>query len=116
MPIQIADAASIRTLALTITYNPQVLASPQVGQGPFMRQAGIAAEFTQKVDAEAGRIEMAFSRPADEPGASGSGVLGALSFTAGSAGTADVTITGVATTTTGESIPLTFTPARVVVK
>jgi hypothetical protein len=59
---------------------------------------------------------MAFSRPAGEPGASGSGVLGALSFTAGSAGTADVIVTGTATTAAGESIPLTFAPARVVVK
>jgi hypothetical protein len=115
-PIQIADAVNIRTIALTITYTPSVLTTPQLGQGPFMRQAGIAASFTQNVDAGAGRIEMAFSRPPNEPGASGSGLLGAVSFTAGLAGTSDVTITGVATSATGEAVPLTFTSARVVVK
>jgi general secretion pathway protein D len=116
LPIQIADAVNVRTISITITYDPQVLASPQVGQGPFMRQAGIAADFTQKVDVEAGRIELAFSRPADEPGASGSGVVGAVAFTAGSPGTTDVMITGVATSATGEPVPLVFTPAHVIVK
>ena len=115
-PIQIADAVNVRTISLTLTYDPQVLTAPQVGQGPFMRQAGIDAAFTQNINAEAGRIEMTFSRPANEPGASGSGVLGALSFSAGSAGVTDVTITGSATSATGDSTPLSFTPATVVVK
>jgi hypothetical protein len=43
-------------------------------------------------------------------------VLGAISFTAAAPGTADVVITGVATTATGQTVPLQFTSAKIVVR
>ncbi|MEO7890161.1 MAG: cohesin domain-containing protein [Vicinamibacterales bacterium] len=116
MPIQIADVSNVATVSLTITYNPAVMTSPQVGQGSFMMQGGISPTFVPAVNAAAGRIDMAFSRPPSQAGASGTGVLGAISFMSGMPGTSDVTISGVATTTTGQTIPLQFTPARVVVR
>jgi general secretion pathway protein D len=116
MPIQIAGATDIASVSLTITYNPSVLSAPRVGQGSFMAQSGVAPTFTENVSEANGRIEMAFARPTSQPGASGSGTLGALSFGARAAGSSDVTITGVATTTTGQIVPLQFGSTRVVVR
>ena len=81
-----------------------------------MMQGGHSPTFVPKVDAAAGRIDLVLSRPSGQAGASGSGLLGAVTFVAGSAGTAEITVTGVATSNTGQSVPLQFTPARVVVK
>jgi general secretion pathway protein D len=116
VPIQIAGATNIGTISLTISYDPAVLTTPTVTQGSFMSQGGMSPTFVPKVDAAAGRIDFVLSRPSGQTGASGSGLLGAVTFVAGSAGTAEITITGVATSSTGQSIPLQFAPARVVVK
>jgi general secretion pathway protein D len=116
VPIQIAGATNIGTISLTISYDPAVLTTPTVTQGSFMSQGGMSPTFVPKVDAAAGRIDFVLSRPSGQTGASGSGLLGAVTFVAGSAGTAEITITGVATSSTGQSVPLQFAPARVVVK
>ena len=116
VPIQIASATNIGTISLTISYDPAVLTTPTVTQGSFMSQGGVTPTFVPKVDAAAGRIDVVLSRPSGQTGASGSGLLGAVTFVGGSAGTAEITITGVATSSTGQSIPLQFVPARVVVK
>jgi hypothetical protein len=116
VPIQIAGVADVSTLSLTITYDPAVLTTPTVTQGSFMRQGDVAATFVPKVDTAAGRIDIVFSRPSGQAGASGTGILGAITFVAGSAGTSEIAVTGVATSSGGRSIPLQFTPARVVVK
>jgi len=114
MPIQISGVQNVAAVSLTITYNPAVMTNVMAGQGVFMMQSGVAPVFAPTVTP--GRVEMAFARPASQPGASGAGVLGAISFTGGAPGTTDVVISGVVTTTTGQSIPLQFTPARVTVK
>jgi hypothetical protein len=116
VPIQIAGVSDLSTLSLTISYDPAVLTTPTVTQGSFMMQGGVSATFVPKVDTAAGRIDIVFSRPSGHPGASGTGVLGAVTFVAGSAGTAEIVVTGVATSSSGRSIPLQFSPARVVVK
>lgn len=116
MPIQVAGAENLATLSLTITYDPKVLSSPMVGRGSFMGQGGVTATFGQNVDATAGRISMAFSRPASAPGATGSGVVGAISFVAAAPGTAAVTISGTGSTASGEPVTLQFTSTQVVVK
>ena len=116
MPIQISGVQNVAAVALTISYNPAVITNVMAGQGTFMTQNGVTPTFNSSVSAGTGRVEMAFSRPGAQPGASGSGVLGAISFTAGAPGATDVVITGVATTTTGQSVPLQFTNARITVK
>jgi hypothetical protein len=42
--------------------------------------------------------------------------VGAVAFTGGKPGSAEIAVTGVATSSQGESIPVQFTPARVTVK
>ncbi len=116
VPIQVTGAANVGTISLTISYDPAVLTTPTVTQGSFMMQGGVTPTFVPKVDATAGRIDLVLSRPSGQAGASGSGLLGAVTFVAGAAGTAEITVTGVATSSTGQSVPLRFTPAREVVK
>lgn len=116
MPIQIADAADVATIALSITYDPAVVRAPTVTQGSFMMMGGVMVTFVPSVNAAAGRIDIALSRPSARTGASGSGLLAAISFTAGAAGSTEFTVTGVATTPAGQSIPMQFAPARVAVR
>lgn len=116
MPIQVADAADLSTLSLTITFDPAVVRSPSVTPGSFMGQGGVASSFVPAIDAAAGRIDLAFSRPGTGQGAAGSGLLAAISFVAGEAGSSDIRIVGVGTTSTGQTVSLQFTPARVTVR
>jgi hypothetical protein len=116
MPISIANAPPIVSLSLTITFDPAIVKPQAVTQGSFMMQGGASATFVPRIDAAAGRIDIALSRPASAGGASSSGLIGAIAFVAGAAGTSDVAITGVATGVNGQTVVLDFTPARVVVK
>lgn len=116
MPIQVVGASDLRTLSLTITYDPTVMADPAVTQGSFMGQGGVQSTFVPSVDAAEGRIDLAFSRPTSGPGASGAGLLAAVSFRAGDAGSTDVRVAGVGTTSTGQSVPIQFTAGRVTVR
>lgn len=116
MPIQIADAADVATIALSITYDPAVVRAPTVTQGSFMMQGGVMVTFVPSINAAAGRIDIALSRPSARTGATGGGLLAAISFTAGTAGSAEFTVTGVATTPAGQAIPMQFAPAKVAVR
>lgn len=119
LPIQISNATDVASVTLTVTYTPGVLTTPAAGQGgvgSFMRQGNVMPTFTQGVTPEIGRIDMGLVRPPGAAGASGSGVIGAVSFVAGTPGTSTVTITGVVTTSKGQSVPVEFTSTKVVVK
>ena len=116
IPIQIADAADVATIALSITYDPAIVRAPTVTQGSFMMQGGVMVTFVPSVNASAGRIDVALSRPSARTGASGAGILAAISFTAGSAGTTEFTVTGIATTPAGQAIPVQFAPSRIAVR
>jgi general secretion pathway protein D len=117
VPIQIANAAQVGTIALTISYNPAVLRATTVTQGTFMQQGGATTTFTPKIDATAGRVEIAISR-AGESGATATtpGLIGAIMFQPVAAGNSQITVTAVLTTPTGQSIPVATGPANVVVK
>jgi general secretion pathway protein D len=119
LPIQIANATDVANVTLTITYNPGVLTTPVAGQGgtgSFMRQGDVTPTFGQGVNPDTGRIDMGIARPGSAAGASGSGIIGAVSFVAGTPGTSPVNITGVVTTRSGQSVPVEFTSTTVVVK
>ena len=116
VPITIAGSPGITTLSLTLTYNTNVLRTPTVTQGTFMAQGGVTPTFAPRVDPAAGRIDIVLSRPAGQPGAANNGLIGAIAFMAGAAGTTDVAITGVATGPSGQSVALEFAPIRLVVK
>ena len=53
-----------------------------VQDGTFMRQGGVTASFTPRIDAATGRVDIAITRRGDQTGASGSGLLAALLFDA----------------------------------
>lgn len=115
VPIQIADATDVATVALSITYDPNVVTAPTVTQGSFMMQGGVMVTFVPSVSTP-GRIDIALSRPTARRGVTGSGLLAAISFKAGSPGTSDLVVSGVASTASGQAVPLQFTPARIAVR
>lgn len=116
LPITISNAPALTSLAITVTYDPTVLKTPTVTQGSFMSQGGVTPTFVPRVDAALGRIDIVFSRPTGQAGAAGQGLVGALAFVGGSAGATDLVVTGVATSATGQTVPLDFAPLRVTVR
>jgi general secretion pathway protein D len=115
VPIQIAGATDVTTIALSITYDPAIVTAPTVTQGSFMMQGGATVTFVPSVSTP-GRIDIALSRPTARVGVSGSGLLAAIVFKAGSAGTTDLVVSGVANTASGQTIPLQFAPAHIAVR
>ena len=116
VPISVSGASRITMLSLSITYNPAVLRVRSVQEGTFMRQGGIAATFTSQPD-PGGRVDVVITRPGDQTGAVGTGLLAAILFEPVGAGTSNVSITGVGTVVgTGASAVLQFVPATVTVK
>ena len=116
VPITISGAPPLSAITVTITYNPSVLRTPTVTQGSFMSQGGAVPTFAPQVDPNGGRIDLAFVRPAGQATVSATGLLGAIAFVAGSPGMTDLTISGMATAASGQSVPLEFTNIRLVVK
>jgi general secretion pathway protein D len=111
VPVSITGASQISGVSLTITFNPAVLRVRAVQEGSFMRTGGIAAAFTQQVDAASGRIDIAIVRPGDPTGVAGTGLLSAILFDAVGGGPANLTVTGSATAPRGTPVPLQFGPA-----
>ena len=116
VPLSVANASRLSTLTLTITYNPAVLRVRSVQEGTFMRQGGVTAMFTPRIDAATGRVDIAVTRSGDRAGASGAGLIGALLFDAVGPGNSLIQISGVASTPEGSALPLQFTPASVTVR
>jgi general secretion pathway protein D len=116
VPIYAASVSRASTVTLTVTYNPAVLRMRTVQEGSFLRQAATNVVFTPNTDAATGRVDLAFVRTGDKVGASGSGLLAALQFDAVGAGTSQLTISGMLANPTGETIPVQFVPATVVVR
>jgi hypothetical protein len=116
VPVSITGASRLTTITLSLNYNPAVVRVRNVQEGSFMRQGGIAAAFTQQVDPATGRIDIAITRPGDQVGAAGTGLLAAVLFEPAGPGTVNFTMSGVGSIVGGGQAPLTFTPATVVVK
>jgi general secretion pathway protein D len=116
MPVSINNAARISVVTVTVTYNPAVLRVRQVQDGTFMRQGGVIASFTPRIDAVSGRVDIAISRAGDQTGASGAGLLAALIFDAVGPGGSMIAVNGVANTPEGTPIQVTFSPVTVTVR
>jgi len=117
VPISVANAADLGTVTLRITYNTQALRAQSVAQGTFMNQGGIAPTFVPRIDANAGVVEIAISRPNTAGGASGaSGLLASVQFLAMSPGSSQISVSGVAVTSGGAAIPVQFNAATVIVR
>jgi general secretion pathway protein D len=116
VPVSINNASRISVMTLTITFNPNVLRVRNVQDGTFMRQGGVPTSFTPRIDAQAGRVDIAISRAGDQTGASGAGLLGVLMFDAVGPGGSNIQATGVASTPDGSPVNLQFSPVTVTVR
>jgi len=116
VPLSVSNASRISTVTLTVTYNPAVLRARTVQEGTFMRQGGVTAMFTPRIDAATGRVDIAVTRSGDASGASGAGLIGALLFDAVGPGNSLIQISGVASSPEGTALPLQFAPASVTVR
>ena len=116
VPLSVNNASRLSTLTLTVTYNPNVVRVRNVQEGTFMRQGGVTASFTPRIDAVTGRVDIAVVRSGDQAGASGSGLLAALLFDAVGPGNSIIQISGVASSPEGGALPLQFIPQSVTVR
>ncbi len=116
VPISINNVSRLSVITLTVTYNPSVLRVRQTQPGTFMQQGGVAVSSTPRIDAAAGRVDVAITRTSDSAGASGSGLLTALVFDAIGPGNSIIQVNGVATTPEGAPIALVFNPVNVTVR
>jgi Flp pilus assembly secretin CpaC len=116
VPVSISGASRLSTISVSISFNPAVLRVRSVQEGTFMRQGGSTPAFTQQVDATGGRIDIAITRPGDQTGAQGTGLLAAVLFEPVAAGQTTLTTSGVGTVVGGGSAVLTFAPSAIIVK
>ena len=116
VPLSVNNASRLSTITLTVTYNPGVLRVRNVQEGTFMRQGAVTATFTPRIDAAAGRVDIAVVRTGDNAGASGAGLLAALMFDAVGEGSSQIQVSGVASSPEGVPLQLTFSPANVTVR
>ena len=115
-PLSINNASRLSTMTLTVTYNPAVLRVRSVQEGTFMRQGGAVASFTPKIDAAAGRVDIAVTRTGDTIGAAGAGLLASLVFDAVAPGGSVIQVSGVATGPDGAPVQVQFSPVTVTVR
>lgn len=113
LPISVSNATRLSAMTMTLTYNPAVIRVRSVQEGSFMRQGGNAAQFTQQVDAAAGRVDIAVVRGQDQTGASGAGLVAAVLVDVLAPGAANLSVSGTATVPGGGPAGLQFTPAVV---
>jgi hypothetical protein len=116
VPISITGASRLSLVSLSVTFNGAALRVRSVQEGPFLRQGGVSVSFANNVDPAGGRVDLSLTRSNDVTGASGTGLLAMLIVDAVAAGTSPLTVSGVATTPDGRSVPLTFAPASVTIK
>jgi type II secretory pathway component GspD/PulD (secretin) len=114
VPISVTGASMLSSVSLTVTFNPAVLRVRAIQEGSFMRSGGVNATFTQKVDAAAGRIDIAIVRAADATGVAGTGLLSAVLFDAVGGGSANLAISGSANSPGGSPTQLQFAPVPAV--
>ena len=116
VPLAVANASRLSMITLTVTFNPAVLRVRNVQEGTFMRQGGVMANFTPRIDVATGRVDIAVARSGDQAGASGSGLLAALLFDAVGPGNSLIQVSGVASNPEGGALPLLFAPVSVTVR
>jgi general secretion pathway protein D len=116
VPISVSDSPRVSTLSVTLTFNPAVLKVRSVQEGSFMRQGGVAAQFTQQVDAVNGRVDVTVVRGGDVVGATGSGLVAAVLFDPVAAGTTPIHASGAASGPGGAPVAVRTAPVSVTVK
>jgi hypothetical protein len=117
-PIMLSGVTNVGTVTVSLTFNPAVLRATTVTQGTFLSAGGATTTFAPKIDPNGGRVDIVISRPTDRPGATTTeqALLAAVNFQAVAAGTAQVTMTVVATTPAGQPISVQAAPVSITVK
>ena len=113
VPISVTAASRMSVTSVSLTYNPAVLRVRSVQEGTFMRQGGISAQFSSKAEPGSGRVDITITRPGDQTGASGTGLLAAVLFDAIAPGGSTLSVSGVATGPDSAPVALTFVPATI---
>jgi general secretion pathway protein D len=116
VPLAINNASRVSVVTFTVTFNPNVLRVRQVQDGTFMRQGGVPTTFTPRIDAAAGRVDIAVTRTGDQAGASGTGLIASLLFDAVGPGSSLIQVSGVASSPEGAPLTLQFSPVTVTVR
>jgi general secretion pathway protein D len=116
VPLSVNNSSRLSMMTLTVTFNPNVVQVRSVQEGTFMRQGGVTATFTPRIDTITGRVDIAITRSGDQAGASGTGLLAALLMDAVGTGTSTVQVSGIAATPEGAPVLLQFTPVSVTVR
>jgi hypothetical protein len=116
LTVRVANMNALGALSLAVTYDPAVLRAIVVNQGTFMQQGEVTPTFVPRIDNTTGRIDIAISRTAEKPGATGAGDIAVIMFEPVAPGTATVTVAGTAATSTGQVITPQFAPATVTVR
>jgi general secretion pathway protein D len=116
VPLAVSNASRLSMITLTVTFNPAVLRVRNVQEGTFMRQGGVTANFTPRIDVATGRVDIAVARSGDQAGASGAGLLAALLFDAVGPGNSLIQVSGVASNPEGGALALQFSPVSVTVR
>jgi len=116
VPVSINNAQRLSVITLTLTYNPSILRVRTIQDGTFMRQGGVTATFTPRIDATAGRVDISIARVNDQTGASAGGLLAALLFDAIAPGSSTIGVTGVASAPDGTPLQIVFSPVTITVR
>jgi general secretion pathway protein D len=116
VPVFVSNASRLSTVTVTISFNPAVLRVRMIQEGSFLRQGAAPVTFTNKVDANLGRIDLTFVRTSDTVGASGSGLLAGINFDAIGTGTSQLNVNGAAADPGGAAVPMQFNPVSVTVR
>ena len=114
MPISVVNVSRLSTVSFTLAFDPAMLHVRAGNEGSFMRAGGTEAVFTQQVSP--GGVDVTITRPSDETGASGSGLLGAFLFDAVGPGTATLSLSGFGAGPGGMPMGIQFRPATVMVQ
>ena len=116
VPISISGASQLSTLSLRLTFDPEVLRVSTIQEGSFMQQGSASVTFAQDVDPEAGRIDLALTRPGDQTGAAGSGLVASVVFEPVAQGASTLSPSGLGLTPAGTPLALNFEPTTVSVR
>ena len=111
--------SDLGSVSVTVTYNPAVLQAVSVSPGPLMQQGGVAPAFTPRIDQAAGRIDIVLTRgpvPGATVAAQTQDLLASVMFRPVAAGNSAITLAGVALTSAGKPIAVTFVSSSVTVK
>jgi hypothetical protein len=119
--IRASNMNALGAMSLSITYNPAVLRAVVVNAGSFIQQGDVTPVFVPRIDNTQGRIDLSISRPAERPGATGTGDVAVIMFEPVAAGTSTITISGSAASVPGaggtaQVITAQFVPANITVR